>query len=134
VKSVMRAATARVLLKDAIAGWFTDYASSMGAALSYYTLFSLAPLLLISISVAGLVFGQDAARGHIFFELRSLIGVQGAAAVQALLENANKPFQGTAATVLGVILLGIGATAVSGSCRTHWTGSGVRRCAIPGAG
>jgi membrane protein len=99
---------------EAIEAWFSDYATSMGAALSYYTLFSLTPLLLISISVAGMVFGEDAARGQIFYELRTLIGPQGAAAVQGLLENVNHPAQGVAATILGVVLLAIGATAVFG--------------------
>ena len=62
------------LMKLAAQSWLDDYAPSMGAALAYYTVFSLAPLLLIVISVAGLVFGPDAARGEIFGELRSQIG------------------------------------------------------------
>jgi membrane protein len=84
----------------------------MSAALSYYTLFSLAPLLLIVIAVAGLVFGEDAARGQIFAELSTLIGAQSAAAIQGLLANVNRPVRGFAATVLGLALVGVGATAV----------------------
>jgi membrane protein len=86
----------------------------MGAALAYYTLFSLAPLLLIVISVAGLVFGQEAARGEITSQLRDLMGEQGASAVQALLASVDKPTEGVVATVVGLILLLVGATTVFG--------------------
>jgi membrane protein len=102
------------LCRQAINAWMDDYAPSMGAALAYYTLFSIAPLLLIVISIAGLVFGADAARGHIFAELRDLMGEDGAAAVQALLQSVNKPAQGVLGTVVGVVLLGIGAISVFG--------------------
>lgn len=66
------------LLKKVIHSWLADYAPSMGAALAFYTLSSLAPLLLIAISVVGLIFGQDAARGEIESQLRALIGESGA--------------------------------------------------------
>ncbi len=104
----------RTLLRQVARSWLDDYAPSMGAALAYYTLFSLAPLLLIVISVAGLVFGQEAARGEIEAQLRSLMGEQGASAVQALLASVGKPTEGVAATALGVLLLLIGATTVFG--------------------
>jgi membrane protein len=84
----------------------------MGAALSYYTLFSIAPLLLIVIAVAGLVFGADAARGEIMTQLRDLMGEDGAHAVQGLLEAASKPERSAAATVTGALLLLVGATTV----------------------
>ena len=102
------------LCRQAINAWIDDYAPSMGAALAYYTLFSIAPLLLIVISIAGLVFGPDAARGHIFAELRDLMGEDGAAAAQALLQSVNKPAQGVLGTIVGVVLLGIGAISVFG--------------------
>jgi membrane protein len=91
--------------RQAIAAWVDDYAPSMGAALAYYTLFSIAPLLLIVISIAGLVFGPDAARGEIFEGLRDLIGDQGAAAAQSLLQSVNEPAQGIAGTVVGIAAL-----------------------------
>jgi len=94
--------------------WKNDYAPSMGAALAYYTVFSVAPLLLIAISVAGLVFGRDAARGEIFAQLSGMMGPQGALAVQGMLEAVNKPTEGIVATVVGVTLLVIGATTVFG--------------------
>lgn len=102
------------LLKKVVTSWLDDYAPSMGAALAYYTLFSLAPLLLIVISVAGLVFGQDAARGEIESQLRGLMGAQGASAVQALLASVDKPTEGVTATVVGIVLLLVGATTVFG--------------------
>ena len=102
------------LLKKVTRAWLDDYVPSMGAALAYYTLFSLAPLLLIVISVAGLVFGQEAARGEIASQLHTLMGEPGASAVQALLASMDKPAEGTAATLLGVLLLLVGATTVFG--------------------
>ena len=110
----MKFASLFALCRQATAAWVDDYAPSMGAALAYYTLFSVAPLLLIVISIAGLVFGPDAARGHIFAELRELMGDDGAAAVQALLQSVNKPAQGVTGTIVGVVLLGLGAISVFG--------------------
>ncbi len=100
------------VVKTAFSSWLDDYAPSMGAALAYYTMFSIAPLLLIVISVAGLVFGEEAARGEIFGQLQGLMGEEGATAVQGLLESVNQPAQGAAATVLGIVLLLVGATTV----------------------
>lgn len=103
-----------ILIKAAASSWVDDYAQSMGAALAYYTAFSIAPLLLIVISVAGLVFGVEAARGEIVGQLQGLMGRQGAQAVQGLLESVNKPAESITATLVGVILLLIGATSVFG--------------------
>lgn len=102
------------LCQQAFESWKNDYAPSMGAALAYYTVFSVAPLLLIVISVAGLVFGQEAARGEIFAQLSGMMGVEGALAVQGMLEAVNKPTEGVVATMIGIGLLVIGATTVFG--------------------
>lgn len=102
------------LLKQVGNSWIDDFVPSMGAALAFYTLFSMAPLLLIVVSVAGLAFGQDAARGEIQNQLQALMGARGASAVQDLLTSVDKPAQGMAATLLGVALLLIGATTVFG--------------------
>ena len=102
------------LFKKAAAAWLDDYAPSMGAALSYYTVFSLAPLLLIIISVAGLVFGEEAARGELFGQLRDLMGVDAAYGVQSLLASVNTPAKGIISTVIGVAVMLIGATTVFG--------------------
>ena len=101
-----------ILTKAAASSWVDDYAQSMGAALAYYTLFSIAPLLLIVISIAGFIFGVDAARGEIAGQLQGLMGKQGAEAVQSLIESVNKPRQGITATAVGVMLLLVGATTV----------------------
>ena len=102
------------LIKQTVAAWIDDYAPSMGAALSYYTVFSLAPMLLIVISVAGLVFGDEAARGEIFSQLRGLMGVDAAKTIEDLLTSVSEPKEGVAATTIGIVLLLIGATSVFG--------------------
>ena len=100
------------LVKSATASWVDDYAPSMGAALAYYTLFSIAPLLLIVISVAGLIFGQDAARGEIFGQLQGLMGAESALAIQALLSSVSHPAKSLVATLVGIVFVVIGATTV----------------------
>lgn len=100
------------LIGKSVAAWVDDYAPSMGAALAYYTLFSLAPLLIIAIAVAGLVFGQEAARGEIVAQIQGLIGREGAVAVQGLLKSANAPAQDILATLVSTVMLVIGATTV----------------------
>jgi membrane protein len=102
------------LAKDSVAAWMDDYAPSMGAALSYYSVFSMAPLLLIVISIAGLVFDQEAARGEVFGQLRGLLGDASAAAIEAVLISLSKPSRGITATLIGAVALLIGATSVFG--------------------
>ncbi|MDQ3187823.1 MAG: YihY/virulence factor BrkB family protein [Pseudomonadota bacterium] len=102
------------LVKNTAAAWIDDYAPSMGAALSYYTIFSMAPMLLIVISVAGMVFGAEAARGEIFGQLRGLMGADAAKTVQDMLTSVSEPREGIAATVVGIVLLLVGATTVFG--------------------
>jgi membrane protein len=100
------------LARDTVAAWIDDYAPSMGAALAYYTMFSIAPLLLIVIAVAGLVFGEQAARGEIVGQLRMLIGPEGAAAIESLLVSVNDDAGGVVATLSGMAMLLLGATTV----------------------
>jgi len=100
------------LVKSSVSAWIDDYAPSMGAALAYYTVFSLAPLLLIVIAVAGVVFGQDAVRGEIVHQLAGLMGEESAAAVQDLLKSASSPKEGVISSIVGVLLLLVGATTV----------------------
>jgi membrane protein len=111
---LIKPATAWSLARETMISWSDDYASSMGAALAYYTMFSIAPLLLIVISVAGLFFGEQAARGEILDQLQGLMGVEGAHAVQALLASVNHPKAGVLATLFGFVALVIGATTVIG--------------------
>lgn len=105
-------ADAWALVKQSVSAWSDDDASSMGASLAYYTVFSISPLLLIVISVAGLVFGRDAVQGQIVAQLGGLMGHQGAAAVQGLLQSASDPSKGVGGTIVGVVLLIVGATTV----------------------
>jgi len=100
------------LLRQTVLSWLDDYGPSMGAALAFYTLFSLAPLMLIVVSVAGMVFGDEAARGEIASQLVQLMGSGGAGAVQDLLASVRQPAQGSLATALGLALLFLGATTV----------------------
>ena len=108
----MNAKQTWALTKQSISSWSDDYAPSMGAALSYYTLFSIAPLLLIVISVAGIVFGEDAVRGVIFAQLQSLMGDEGARAIQEMLSTTSEPTTGAIATTASIVGLLIGATTV----------------------
>ena len=100
------------LVKKSVTSWIDDYAPSMGAAISYYTVFSIAPLLLIVIAVAGFVWGREAVQGQIVEQLSGLIGKDGASGIQALIQSANKPVQGLVATVISIFILIIGATTV----------------------
>jgi len=100
------------LAKQAVSAWMDDYAPSMGAALAYYTVFSIAPLLLIAISVAGLAFGMDAARGEVVAQLQGLMGDSAARAIEAMVQSANKPGEGLMSTLVGTALLLVGATTV----------------------
>ena len=99
-------------MREAIEAWVDDYAQSMGAALSYYSVFSIAPLLVIVISVAGIVFGEEAARNQIFQQLSGFLGADGAAAIQGLLKSASLHNKGVIGTTIGVVLLFAGATSV----------------------
>src|SRR4029079_10313470 len=90
------------LARDSVKAWLDDFAPSMGAAISYYTIFSIAPLLLIVIAVAGLVFGADAAAGRIYAELAGLLGSAGAEAIQAMVESASKPERSVVGSIVGV--------------------------------
>lgn len=100
------------LSKRSVNAWLDDYAPSMGAAIAYYTVFSIAPLLIIVIAVAGLIWGQDAVRGEIFGQLAGLLGKEGAAGIQSLLASADKPTEGIVSTIISVVILIIGATTV----------------------
>ena len=100
------------LCKEAAAAWVDDFAPSMGAAISYYTMFSLAPLLVIVIAVAGALFGTEAVQGQIAVQLVGLIGQEGALAVQALVKSANEPSRGLIAGGISIVVLIVGATTV----------------------
>src|SRR6185437_9619135 len=95
-----------------------DFAPSMGAALAYYTVFSIAPLLVIAIAVAGFFFGEDAARGQIFEQLRGLLGDRGAGAIEAAVKSAGQTGHSGFAAIIGIVTLLIGATTVFGELQS----------------
>jgi membrane protein len=101
-----------VLAKQSVNAWIEDRASSMGAAIAFYTMFSLAPLLLIAIAIAGLIFGTDAARDAIVAQIGGLVGETGAEGVRSVLDAARDPEGGAIAAVLSMVTLVIGATTV----------------------
>ncbi len=115
----MRLKTGVRLIKDTITEWNQDNVPLLAAALAYYTLFSLAPLLLIAIAIAGAVFGEEAAHGEIVGQIQGLVGREGAAAIEAMIQNAQKPGSGgTIATLISVAVLLFGASGVFGQLQT----------------
>ena len=102
------------LFKETASDWMDDKAMRLAAALAFYTLLSLAPLLILAVSIAGLAFGEEAARGEITGQLQSLLGVQGAEAVQSVLANAKTPSSGVLGTVIGLAIALFGASGVFG--------------------
>jgi membrane protein len=91
-----------VLIKDTVSGFIEHEDLSRGAAIAYYAIFSIAPLLIIVIAIAGLVFGHDAAQGAIVGQLRGLIGKQSAEILQSMIQSASHETTGVFATVIGV--------------------------------
>jgi membrane protein len=106
------------LAKKAVYSWLDDRAPTMGAAIAYYMVFSLAPMLVIVIAVAGLAFGPQAAEGALFDELAAIVGAESAGAVQAVLRSVSGTRSGILATVVGFGTLIIGATAAFGELQS----------------
>jgi membrane protein len=102
------------LLKATIADWVEDDAQSLGAALAYYSIFSLAPLVIISIGIVGLIFGSEVAQTGLHQQLENVMGSRVAAAVESMSAAARSPSGGAIATIIGVVTLLIGATGVFG--------------------
>lgn len=97
---------------QSVKAWSNDYAPSMGAAISYYTVFSLAPLLVIVIAIAGAVFGREAVQGQISAQLSGLIGKSGADMVQGLVAASSDTDKGLVAGLISIVVLIVGATTV----------------------
>src|ERR1041384_6544314 len=104
--------TAWSMTKQTFGEWSDDKGGRLGAALSYYTVFSLAPLLLLVISIAGLAFGRAAAEGRIFGELSGLVGSEAARLIQAAVAKARQTRGGVLGTIVGLVALLAGATGV----------------------
>lgn len=123
------------LFRAATMSWLGDRAPSMGAAIAYYTVFSLAPVLILVIAVAGLVYGKRAAEGALFDQIAALVGNESAGAVQALLRSASGTKSGIIATLVGFAALILAATGVFGEIQRRSTSSGrqSRAARAPGA-
>ncbi len=100
------------VMKCALDDWFLHRASSKGAALAFYTAFSMAPILVLVIAIAGFFWGAEAAQGQLLSELKGLVGAQGAEAIQLVLKGAQDKETGAWATIVATILLLVGATTV----------------------
>ncbi|MGE0005478.1 MAG: YihY/virulence factor BrkB family protein [Parvibaculaceae bacterium] len=100
------------LLREAAAGWLSHGMSTQGAALAFYSLFALGPVMLISISIAGLVFGAEAVRGELGAQLAGLVGDEGARGIESLLAGAGKPTEGILMSLLGVVTMLVAAVTV----------------------
>ncbi|WP_366515705.1 YihY/virulence factor BrkB family protein [Solimonas marina] len=99
-------------MRRTVGAWMDDGASSMGAALAFYTVLSMAPLLLIVITVAGFIFGEDAARGALFEQIAGMVGRDGASAIQAVLASTARSGDGPVSILVGLLTLLIGSTTV----------------------
>jgi membrane protein len=106
-------------LKDTVMQWIEDQPFQLASSLSYYTLFSLAPLLIIVIAIAGFAFGREAAQNQIVETIQGMIGRESAQAIQGMIQTAsNKPKAGMISTVIGIIALLMGAGGVVGQLQT----------------
>lgn len=106
------------LIKQAASAWVNDSAPSKGAALSYYTVFSIAPMLFIAISVAGLIFGSDAVQGAVLAQLSDLMGEGAAQAIKEMLANLERPQRGLFGAAVSIGLLLVGASTVFGQLQS----------------
>jgi membrane protein len=114
----MQTKTLWEIVKETGTDWSTDNATRLSASLAYYTVLSIAPMLVLAVSVAGLFFGEEAARGHIANELSSVVGPEAGKGIQTLLSNAKSPEEGIVGTVVGVVVLLFGASGVFGELQS----------------
>jgi membrane protein len=105
------------LFVESFNDWLEDRALRFSAALAYYSIFAMAPLVIIAISVAGLIFGQEAARGQIYQQIEWLLGPKGATEIQSLIQASSDPNKSIIATAIGVVTLLIGASGVFGQLK-----------------
>jgi membrane protein len=107
-----------LVIKDTLNGWDEDNVTRLAASLAYYTLLSIAPLIILAVAVAGLAFGQDAAREHISKELASVVGGGAADSIQAIAKNAHTPGSGILSVIIGLAVLLFGASGVFGELQS----------------
>jgi membrane protein len=112
------------MIREAGNEWIEDQAQRLGASLAFYTLLSLAPLLVITVALAGLVFGRKAAEGQLAWQIQNLVGLDEARGLQAIVESAQRPFVGLFATMLSLVTLALSASSAAadlqGALNTIW--------------
>ena len=106
------------LIKQTLTAWQTDKASRLAAALAYYAIFSLAPLLMIVIAIIALVFGERAARNEIAGQLQALVGPDAAGMIQTMIANLNNRTSGILATIIGTLTIVLGASGLFGQLQS----------------
>src|SRR5450432_3224512 len=106
------------VVKETASGWDEDNVARLAASLAYYTLLSIAPLIILAVAVAGLALGPDAAREHIGGQLSSVVGGNASGALQAIAKNAHTPGTGVFSIAIGVIVLLFGASGVFGELQS----------------
>src|SRR5687767_10232299 len=94
-----------LVLRQAITEFLNDNGMKLSASLSYYTIFSIGPVLIVIISLAGIFFGKEAVQGKIYFQIRGLVGDQAALQIQEIIQNIEKSQLGTSGAVVGIIVL-----------------------------
>jgi membrane protein len=123
-------------LREVMREWSNDNALTLGAALAYYTIFSMAPLLVLAIAVAGLVFGRAAAQGEIVAQIEGMLGPSGAELIESMIERASEPSTGVIATVVSLATMIFGASGVfgqlQGSLNLIWGADTLRRTGVKG--
>jgi membrane protein len=129
-------AKAGAFAREVFDEWSKDDALSLGAALAYYTIFSMAPLLVLVIAIVGLAFGRAAAQGQIVAQVQDSIGPAGAQMIEGMIARASQPSSGVVATVVSLVTMFFGATGVFGQLQSSlnkiWEVSPKRRGGISG--
>jgi membrane protein len=108
----MKIKTIISLLKETFGEWNKDGASTLAASLAYYTIFSIAPLVIIAIAIAGSIFGEEAARGQIVTQIQSLVGKDGAEVIETAIKNSRQPEANSIASLISIVILLFGASGV----------------------
>jgi membrane protein len=102
------------VVKETAKDWLEDDATRLAASLAFYTVLSMAPLLVLAVSVAGLVYGEEAAKGEIADQISGVVGPQAGKAIQTILRHAHSPNEGTLSSIIGIAVLLFGASGVFG--------------------
>ncbi len=100
------------LIKSTVTDWIGDRSFELGAAIAYYSIFSLAPVLIIAITIAGFVFGEQAAQGQVSAQIEGIVGPQGAGVVESMIQSTRQTRGSGIATIVGIVILLVGATGV----------------------